>query len=99
MGIERPTKPELEAWIIRLRERNLTPGGVNMYIRTIKFLPDVAGERTWDDEDQAQAPEVATEAARTPFPARDQIDSRVQTVEQRGASSEGPHSPDARHGR
>jgi len=35
LGIERPTKVELDAWVIRLRERNVTPGGCNMSIRSI----------------------------------------------------------------
>jgi hypothetical protein len=35
MGLEQPTKAQLEAWIIGLRQKGLTPGGVNMYVRTI----------------------------------------------------------------
>jgi len=35
LGVEVPTKADLDAWVIRLRERGLTPGGCNMYIRTV----------------------------------------------------------------
>jgi site-specific recombinase XerD len=35
LGIERPTKDELDAWVIGLRERKVTPTGCNMYIRSI----------------------------------------------------------------
>jgi integrase/recombinase XerD len=30
-----PTKASLDAWVIAMRERGLTPGGCNMYIRTV----------------------------------------------------------------
>jgi len=30
-----PTKPLLDRWVIDMRERGITPGGANMYIRTI----------------------------------------------------------------
>ncbi len=30
-----PTKANLEAWVIGLRQKGLTPGGCNMYIRTV----------------------------------------------------------------
>jgi site-specific recombinase XerD len=32
---EVPTKADLEAWILGLRQKGLTPGGCNMYIRTV----------------------------------------------------------------
>jgi site-specific recombinase XerD len=32
---EVPTKADLEAWVIGLRQQGLTPGGCNMYIRTV----------------------------------------------------------------
>ena len=35
LGIECPTKADLDAWVIRLREQGLTPGGCNMYVRTV----------------------------------------------------------------
>jgi integrase/recombinase XerD len=35
LAIEQPTKADLDEWVIRLRERGLTPGGVNMYIRSV----------------------------------------------------------------
>jgi Phage integrase family len=35
LGIEVPTKTDLDAWVIRMRQDGLTPGGCNMYIRTI----------------------------------------------------------------
>jgi integrase/recombinase XerD len=35
LGIECPTKGQLDAWVIGLRARGLTPGGCNMYIRTV----------------------------------------------------------------
>jgi site-specific recombinase XerD len=35
LGIERPTKADLEAWVVGMRQRGLTPGGCNMYIRTV----------------------------------------------------------------
>src|SRR5262245_16470913 len=35
LGEELPTKASLTAWVIRLRERGLTPGGINMYARTV----------------------------------------------------------------
>ncbi len=35
LGLERPTKPELDAWVFRLRDEGLTPGGVNMYARAV----------------------------------------------------------------
>jgi site-specific recombinase XerD len=35
LGIEQPTKADLDAWVIALREKGLTPGGCNMYIRTV----------------------------------------------------------------
>jgi site-specific recombinase XerC len=30
-----PTKPQLDSWVIAMRERGLTAGGCNMYIRTV----------------------------------------------------------------
>jgi hypothetical protein len=30
------TKTGLETWVVSMRERGLTPGGCNMYIRTVK---------------------------------------------------------------
>jgi len=33
--MEAPSKIDLDQWVIRLRERGLTPGGVNMYVRSI----------------------------------------------------------------
>jgi hypothetical protein len=30
------TKTGLEMWVVSMRERGLTPGGCNMYIRTVK---------------------------------------------------------------
>jgi integrase/recombinase XerD len=33
--LEVPTKADLDAWVIRLRSKGLSPGGCNMYIRTI----------------------------------------------------------------
>ena len=30
-----PTKAHLDAWVIAMRQRGLTPGGCNMYIRTV----------------------------------------------------------------
>src|SRR5262249_5740170 len=35
LRIEIPTKAQLDAWVIGMRERGLTPGGVNMYVRTV----------------------------------------------------------------
>jgi site-specific recombinase XerD len=35
LALEVPTKAELDGWVIRLREQGLTPGGCNMYIRTV----------------------------------------------------------------
>ena len=35
LAIERPIKAELDAWVVGLRERRLTPGGCNMYIRSV----------------------------------------------------------------
>jgi site-specific recombinase XerD len=35
MGMERPTKSDLEGWVIGMRQRGLTPGGVNLRIRTV----------------------------------------------------------------
>jgi integrase/recombinase XerD len=45
-----PTKEQLGAWIIGLREKGLTPGGCNMYIRTVNsFL-------SWLREEGESAP-------------------------------------------
>lgn len=33
--LEVPTKADLDAWVIRMRTKGLSPGGCNMYIRTI----------------------------------------------------------------
>jgi site-specific recombinase XerD len=35
LGNEQPSRAELDAWVIGLRQRGLTPGGCNMYIRTV----------------------------------------------------------------
>jgi site-specific recombinase XerD len=35
LGIEHPTKAQLDQWVVSLRQRGITPGGCNMYIRTI----------------------------------------------------------------
>jgi site-specific recombinase XerD len=35
LTIEHPTKADLDAWVIGLRQKGLTPGGCNMYIRTV----------------------------------------------------------------
>jgi site-specific recombinase XerD len=35
LAIEQPTKADLDAWVIGLRQKGLTPGGCNMYIRTV----------------------------------------------------------------
>jgi site-specific recombinase XerD len=35
LAIEAPSKTDLDQWVVRLRERGLTPGGVNMYVRSI----------------------------------------------------------------
>jgi site-specific recombinase XerD len=46
LGIEQPSKIDLDQWVIRLRERGLTPGGVNMYVRSINSY------LTWLHEEQ-----------------------------------------------
>ena len=35
LAYETPTKQQLDTWVIALRDRGVTPGGVNMYARTI----------------------------------------------------------------
>lgn len=35
LALERPTKTDLDAWVVRLREQGLTPGGVTMYARAV----------------------------------------------------------------
>jgi hypothetical protein len=35
LGIETPIKAALEARVIRMRQDGLTPGGCNMYIRSV----------------------------------------------------------------
>jgi DNA invertase Pin-like site-specific DNA recombinase len=35
LGIEQPTKADLDQWVIALRQRGLSPGGINVQIRTI----------------------------------------------------------------
>ena len=34
-GIERPTKTDVDAWVIRIRQKGFTPGGVNVNIRSV----------------------------------------------------------------
>jgi len=45
LGLARPTKAELDAWVIRLRQQGLSPGGVNMYARALNSY------LTWLHED------------------------------------------------
>jgi integrase/recombinase XerD len=35
LGLETPSKNDLAAWVIHLREQSLTPGGINMYVRAV----------------------------------------------------------------
>jgi hypothetical protein len=46
---EIPTKSQLDAWVVQMRQDGLTPGGCNMYIRTINsYLSWLHEERDLD---------------------------------------------------
>jgi site-specific recombinase XerD len=45
LELERPTTADLDAWVIRLRQQGLSPGGVNMYARAVNSY------LTWLHED------------------------------------------------
>jgi integrase len=61
LAIEVPTKADLDAWVIRMRRDGLTPGGCNMYIRTINAY------LTWLHEEGAITTRLRVKVLRAPL--------------------------------